>query len=136
MKYEILNMKDQKYELNIKKIKTQEFKKRLYNFVLKLIEFIDKLAKDRVSQRIGDQLIRSGTSILGNYIEGQSASSKKDYINFFNHSLKSANESKVWIAILRDSNRAKREGANWFLKELGEIANIFASSILTLKRKR
>ena len=54
-----------------------DFKKRLYTFVLKLIEFIDKLPNDNVSKRIGDQLLRSGTSILGNYIEGQSASSKK-----------------------------------------------------------
>ncbi len=114
----------------------QEFKKRLYKFALKLIEFLDKLPKDNVSRRIGDQLLRSGTSILGNYIEGSSASSKKDYINFFNHSLKSANESKLWLAILRDSKRANSEETGWFLKELEEIANIFASSILTLKGKR
>ncbi len=113
-----------------------EFKKRLYSFVLKLIEFIDGLPNDNVSKRIGDQLLRSGTSILGNYVEGQSASSKKDFINFFNTSLKSANESKLWLAILRDSKRAKPEKVAWFLKELDEIANIFASSILTLKGKR
>ena len=98
-----------------------------------MIEFIDKLSNDNVSKRIGDQLLRSGTSILGNYIEGQSASSKKDFTNFFNHSLKSANESKLWFAIIRDSKRAKDTNVNWFLKELDEIANIFASSILTLK---
>ncbi len=114
----------------------KEFKKRLYNFALKLIEFLDRLPKDNVSRRIGDQLLRSGTSILGNYIEGESASSKKDFINYFNTSLKSANESKLWFALLRDSKRAKPEEVAWFLKELDEIANIFASSILTLKGKR
>jgi len=114
----------------------QKFKQRLYKFVLNLIEFIDKLPKDNVSNRMGDQLLRSGTSILGNYIEGSSASSKKDYINFFNHSLKSANESKLWFAILRDSGRANTEETSWFLKELNEIANIFASSILTMKGKK
>lgn len=129
-------MKYQKYNVKIKYDKTKEFKRRLYTFVLKLIEFIDKLPRDTVSQRIADQLIRSGTSILSNYIEGLSASSKKDYINFFNHSLKSANESKVWVAILRDAKRANIEQANWFLNELDEIAKIFASSILTLKGKR
>ncbi len=113
-----------------------EFKKRLYTFALKLIEFIDKLPNDNVSRKISDQLLRSGTSILGNYIEGQSSSSRKDFINFFNHSLKSANESKVWLALLRDSKRVKENEANWFLKELEEIAKIFASSILTLKGKK
>lgn len=113
-----------------------EFKKRLYNFVLKLIKFIDDLPNDNVSRRIGDQLIRSGTSILGNYIEAQAASSKKDFTNYFSTSLKSTNESKLWVALLRDTKRAKADLADWFLKELDEIANIFGSSVLTLKGKK
>jgi len=114
----------------------EKFKQRLYSFALKLIEFLDNLPQDNVARRIGDQLLRSGTSILGNYIEGQSASSKKEFTNFFNTSLKSANESKLWLSLLRDSKRAKPEEVIWFLKELEEFSNIFASSILTLKGKR
>lgn len=72
-----------------------EFKKRLYNWVLRIIKFIDKLPKDSTCNIIGKQLLRSGTSILANYIEANSASSKKDFINFFTYSLKSSNESKV-----------------------------------------
>jgi four helix bundle protein len=113
-----------------------EFKKRLYDFTLELIKFLDKLPEDNVSRRIGDQLLRSGTSIIGNYIEGRAASSRKDFINFFNISLKSANESKLWFALLRDSGRIKPQDNVWFLSELNEIANIFASSILTLKGKK
>ncbi len=114
----------------------REFKKRLYDFALRLIEFLDALPKDNVSRRLGDQLLRSGTSIIGNYVEGQAASSRKDFTNFFNICLKSANESKLWLALLRDSKRAKPKDVEWFLGELDEIANIFASSILTLKGKR
>ncbi len=80
--------------------------------------------------------MRSGTSIIGNYIEGQAAGSKKDFTNYFNTSLKSANESKLWFALLRDSKRASPEDTRWFLNELEDIASIFASSILTLKGKR
>ncbi len=114
----------------------KKFKKRLYDFTLRLIEFLDKLPNDNVSRRIGDQLLRSGTSIIANYIEGQAASSKKDFTNYFNTSLKSANESKLWLAILRDSKRAKPDDVSQFLVELDEISNIFASSILTLKGKK
>jgi len=114
----------------------KDFKKRLYSFTLKLIEFLDTLPKDNVSRRLGDQLLRSGTSIIANYVEGQAASSKKDFTNFFNIALKSANESKLWLALLRDTNRAKRKDVEWFLNELDEISRIFASSILTLKGKR
>lgn len=112
-----------------------EFKKRMYSWVLRLIKFIDKLPKDSVCQVMGKQLLRSGTSILANYIEANSASSKKDFINFFTHSLKSANESKVWICLLRDTNKGDRKEIEWLLKELIEISNIIASSILTLKGK-
>lgn len=72
-----------------------EFKNRLHVFTLKLIQFIYHLPSDNVSRRLSDQLLRSGTSIIGNYIEGQSASSKKDYTNYFTTSLKSATESKL-----------------------------------------
>jgi len=74
-----------------------EFKRRLYNFVLKLIEFLDGLPKDNVSLRIGDQLLRSGTSVMGNYTEGQAASSRKDFTNYFNNSLKSSNERQALV---------------------------------------
>jgi len=81
-------------------------------------------------------LLRSGTSIIGNHTEGQSAGSRKHSANYMTHSLKSANESNLWLALLRDTGRANREHVNWFLDELGAFANIFASSILTLKGRK
>ncbi len=113
-----------------------EFKKRLYNFVLRLIRFIDTLPKSSVNDIMGKQLLRSGTSILANYVEANSASSKKDFINFFTHSLKSSNESKVWLTLLRDTHKGEKQEIAWLLAELIEISNIIASSILTLKGKK
>ncbi|MDO8301640.1 MAG: four helix bundle protein [Sedimentisphaerales bacterium] len=113
-----------------------ELKKRLYAFTLKLIGFIEALPNDNVSRRLSDQLLRSGTSVIANFVEGQSASSKKDFINFLTISLKSANETKLWLALLRDTKKAAKKDADWFLSEITEIANILASCILTLKGKR
>ena len=90
-----------------------EFKRRLYSWVLRLIKFIDKLPRDSVSDVMGKQLLRSSTSVLANYIEANSASSKKDFINFFTHSLKSANESKVWLTLLRDTDKGEKEVIEW-----------------------
>jgi len=101
-----------------------------------LIEFIDKLPNDNVSRRLGDQLLRSGTSTIGNYVEAQSASSKKDYTNYFTTSLKSANESNLRLSLLRDAGRVKSDKFDGLLNELTEISNIFGSSILTLKGKK
>ena len=113
-----------------------EMKKRLYAFTLKLIEFIDSLPGDNVSRRLSDQLLRSGTSVIANFVEGQSASSRKDFVNFLHISLKSANETKLWLALLRDTGKGTKEDANWFLNEITEIANILASCILTLKGRK
>ena len=113
-----------------------EFKKRLYSWVLRLIKFIDKLPRNSACDVMGKQLLRSGTSVLANYVEANSASSKKDFINFFNHSLKSSNESKVWLTLLRDTDKGDKNELNWLLKELLELSNILASSIITLKGKK
>lgn len=113
-----------------------EFKSRLYNWVLKIVKTIDKLPKDSISDVMGKQLLRSSTSVLANYIEAKSASSKKNYINFFNHSLKSANESGVWLTLLRDTSKISATDFDFLNKERQEVANIIASSIITMKGKR
>jgi four helix bundle protein len=113
-----------------------EFKARIYKFILGLVRFIDKLPKDTSSEIFAKQILRSGTSIGANYIEAQAASSKKDFTNFFHYSLKSANETKFWLAILRDTRKGNPGEAEILIKELTEIANILASSIITLKGKR
>jgi four helix bundle protein len=114
----------------------KDFKRRLYNFTLRLIALVDKLAQENISRRLGDQLLRSGTSIIGNYVEAQSASSRRDFVNYFTTALKSANESKLWISLLRDSGRLTAQDADNLLDELNEISKILASSILTLKKRK
>ena len=106
-------------------------------YALDTVRFVDQLTKDDLSVRvIANQLMRSATSIGANIVEAQAASSKREFTNFLNHSLKSANESKFWLAPLRNSDKAKAEVVNSLLSETKELANILASSILTLKGKR
>ncbi len=114
-----------------------EIKQRTYVYALDVIKFIDTLDKrDYSIQVISKQLLRSATSIGANIIEAQAGSSKKDFTNFFSHALKSANESKFWLGLLRDSGKADAGEANKLLQETREIANILGSSILTLKGKK
>ncbi len=114
----------------------KEFKKRLYEFILNLISFTDLLDyRDTTCKVVKEQLIDSGTGILSNYLEAQVSSSKKDFTNYFHHCLKCCNESKMWIALLRDTKKADYNKANRLLHELNEISNIFGSSLLTLKNK-
>ena len=114
-----------------------ELKKRAYFYALDVIEFIDALDKKDFSvQVIIKQLLRSATSIGANIIEAQAGHTKRDFTNFFSYALKSANESKFWLGLLRDSKKANSGKANELLEETTEIANILGSSILTLRGKK
>lgn len=113
-----------------------EFKNRLYQLTLKVIKLTNELNKNPSNEVMGKQLIRSITSVLANYIEAIAASSRKDFTNFFHHSLKSANESKVWLSLLKDTNTPNAEPLSRYLQETIEIANILAKSIITLKNIR
>ena len=64
----------------------------LYKFLKKEKEFI-----------LSKQLLRSGTSIGANVEEAIGASSKKDFKNKMNISLKEARESRYWLKLFQRS---------------------------------
>lgn len=116
--------------------KKQQLIKRIYKYALDIIKFVDSLSKDSLTQVLANQLLRSGTSVTANIIEAQSSSSKKDFINFYTHSLKSANETKLWLGLIRDSKKGDKIKSELLLNETIEICKIIAASILTMKNKR
>lgn len=114
----------------------EEFRGRPYKFALDVIAFVERLPKGQVPGIIGDQLLQSAMSIGANIVEVRGAGSRKDYTNFFTHALKSANETKYWLGLLRDSGKADREATDKLLTEATELSKILATSILTLKGKK
>ena len=121
----------QNYNLKRKTNKTFDLKRRAYIYALDIIEFLESLLKDYISQIIGKQLLRSATSIGANIIEAQAASSKKDFVNFFSIALKSANENKFWLGLLRDSKKGDIKKINDLIREADELARIIGAIILT-----
>ncbi len=114
----------------------EELKRRIYQFILALLRFLENLPNnDSICRIVKEQLIRSGTSIGANYIEAIASSSKKEFVNFLSYSLKSMNESKFWLAILKDMNKGSSEEITKLLIELKELSNILATSIRTIKNK-
>jgi len=103
--------------------------KRVYSFALNVITFVGQLPKGQISSVIGEQLLRSATSIGANIVEAQGATSRKDYANFFSHALKSANETKFWLSLLRDSSKADKASADGLLKEAVELAKILLPAL-------
>ncbi len=112
-----------------------DIKKRSYLLALKVIDLTESLPHDQTCKVIGDQLLRSATSIGANIVEAQAGSSRRDFANFLNHALKSANETKFWLDLLRDAGKKSEREVTPLLEETKELSNILASSILTLKKK-
>jgi four helix bundle protein len=113
-----------------------KLKDRAYQYSIRMIDLLDTLPNDNSSQVIVKQLLRSATSIGANVIEAQAASSKKDFTNFFNHSLKSANESLYWLGLLKDAKKINSPKLDYLLQETEELGKILGSSLLTLRGKR
>jgi len=113
-----------------------DIKIRAYKFSLAIIKFMNTIPKNQTNKIISAQLLRSATSIGANIIEAQAASSKRDFKNFMNIALKSANETKYWLCLLRDSGLAEKEKAEKLLKEAIELSKILGASMLRLKGRR
>lgn len=113
-----------------------DLKGRCYRFSLDLIDFIDTLPNQRSCWIIADQLLRSGTSIGANLVEATAASSRLEFKKYHEIALKSANETKYWLGLLRDSGKADKDKVNQLLKEVTEIANMIAAGVLRLKGKK
>jgi len=109
---------------------------RCYRFSIAIIQLTKNLPEKRVYWTVSDQLVRSATSIGANIIEGKSASSKKDFVRYYEIALKSANETKYWLGLLRDALDVDRAEISKLMKETTELAKILAASLLTMKGKK
>ncbi len=118
----------------------QSFKRQLVNrayiFARNSIFLVDKFPRVQSTRIISDQLIRAATSIGANIIEAQAACSKRDFINFLNYALKSANETKFWLMLAKDINQNLVIDIDALFTEVDELAKILGSSISTLKGKK
>jgi four helix bundle protein len=126
------NLKDQNYNSKVK----SGFRERCYNYSITIIKTLHALPNERVYWVLSDQLLRSATSIGANIVEAKSASSKRAYIKYYEIALKSANETKYWLGLFRDALHVDKTERNTLIKESGEIANILAASLLTMKGKK
>lgn len=112
----------------------QTFTERAIQFSIKIFKLVDILPSSRSYWVIIDQLVRSSTSIGANIVEAKAASSKRDYINFYNHALKSANETTYWLTLLRELQNVPTDIINILIEEANQLAKVLAASIITMKK--
>ena len=99
-----------------------------------IVLFIGKQQFDKIYYSLFDQLIRCSTSIGANLVEGIAGASKKDFINYYTIALKSANETKYWLQLIKETVRLDDEQLDKFINETNEISNIIAKIIINSKQ--
>ncbi len=114
----------------------KDFIKRLVKYSVGIVKFAERMREKKIPLSLIDQLIRSATSIGANVVEAKFSSSKRDYLHFFEIALKSSNETKYWLILIKESFPEYIAEVNYFLKELDEISKIIGASVLTLKGKK
>ena len=126
-------MENEKLEMLEEPQKPYNIRHHCFHFAKEVMTFVSECKYDRIHFSIFDQLIRSATSIGANVVEGGSGSTKKDFINFFCIALKSANETKYWLCLIRDTISINRYKLDKLLGEVEEISKIIAAIILSAR---
>ena len=112
----------------------KDLKKRTKEFALRIIRLVEALPKGRVSDVIGRQLLRSGTSVGANYRSSCRARSKADFISKMGIVEEEADESHYWMELLVEAGIVKITKLESLMKEADEILAIIVSSIKTAKK--
>jgi four helix bundle protein len=61
------------------------------------MEFCEALPRTAAGRHIGDQLLRSATSVAANYAEASEAESPADFVHKLKLAQKELKESRVWL---------------------------------------
>lgn len=77
---------------------------RTKDFALRVIKLVDALPNTIAGRKIGDQLIRSGTSVAANYRSACRGRSKAEFIAKLGIVEEEADESALWMELIMASN--------------------------------
>lgn len=106
----------------------EELKQRTKQFSLRVIKLVGALPNSVEGRAIGNQLVRSGTSVGANYRAVCRARSKPEFIAKLGVVEEEADESAFWMELIIESDLMKRELVESLLKEANEIVAIIAAS--------
>jgi four helix bundle protein len=113
-----------------------ELKQRTKVFAVEIIKMADALPKTPVSQVLGRQLLRSGTSVGANYRAACRAKSNADFISKMGTVEEEADETAYWMELLIEAGVVKPAQLKLLLQEANELVAITVASINTARHRR
>ena len=114
---------------------SEDLKKRLKVFALRIIKLSDSLPNNMTGKTLGNQIIRSGTSPGANYRSACLGKSDKDFLNKLKMVEEELDETLYWMELIVESGIVKAELMKDLIKENIELFKIIVSSITTMKKK-
>jgi four helix bundle protein len=113
-----------------------EFRDRTKRFAAATIRLFVKLPKGREEVRIlGKQLLRSGTSVAAHVREASRARSDEEFVSKLGGALQEADESQMWLELLREECGIDPALTKPLEKEADELMAIMTTMINKTKGK-
>jgi four helix bundle protein len=113
-----------------------ELKERSKQFALRVITLVDALPNSAAGRTLGNQLIRSGTSVGANYRAASRARSKAEFIAKIGTVVEESDESASWLELIIEGKLIRPAKVQPLLEEANELTAIFnASRITAVKNK-
>jgi four helix bundle protein len=113
-----------------------ELRERTKNYASGIIRFYVKLPKEREEVRVlGKQLLRSGTSVAAHMREASRARSNSEFCSKLDGLLQEADESQLWLELLRDDCGIQSEPTSHLLRETDELPAIFTTMVSKLRKR-
>jgi len=104
-----------------------ELERRTKGFALRVIRFVVGLPKTKVTDVLGYQLLKAGTSVGANYREANRAEPRADFIHKIGIVEKEVSESQYWLELFEEVGHGNMTEGRALLKESGELLAIFTA---------
>ncbi len=116
--------------------KKQEFKARTKRYASGVIRLYCELPKNRTEcQVLGKQLLRSGTSVAAIYREASRGRSDAEFVSKIDQCAQEADESMLWLELLRDDCGIRLGLLDSLLTESDELIAIFVTMSKKVKER-
>jgi four helix bundle protein len=113
-----------------------DLKQRTKTFALNIIKLVRQLPDDKVGRVLGNQILRSGTSVSANYRSACKARSTADFISKITIVEEEADETSLWLELIMESGTLSNDFTILLHKESKELTAIFTSSGKTAKENK
>ena len=112
-----------------------ELKSRTKRFALAVVDLIDGLPRERVTEHIARQALRSATSVAANYRAACRGRSDAEMAAKLGIVEEEADETQFWLEMLVETGRVGPQRTESLIQEADEILRIVVSSIKTIRRR-